>query len=145
MTGEQPLSLDEVKAEIEVLDPSVRGQDGTDPYAVIVFSAFYVTGPCAEELARFTGYADSFVSEVADRMFEAGLWEKPDIVHGDHWRRGDQHIPELFWADVLVAQGLLGAKREHGTFRRWVIDKKRVEALIRASGEGRFQMQNRER
>jgi hypothetical protein len=104
------LSLEEIKKEIQQLDPGLDPHDeSTFRTAVVLLAAAFATGPDTERLTTFTGYPGSFVIAISQRMRHFGLWTDRE-VHAAHWFKGDKWTPGL-WMDSLVAQGLMLVRR----------------------------------
>lgn len=107
------VSVDVIREEVQLLDPTLDRNDLAFRVAVVLMSAAFVTGPDTESLAAFTGYPLGFVSEISGRMHQAGLWSD-GTVNSDHWLRGEKWTLGI-WTDSLVAEGLLLARqREDG-------------------------------
>ena len=88
--------------------PELIGFERSPEYqpALVLLSAL-VCGPDAAKLASFTGLSDSLVWNIRLWMIEAGLWTIQD-VRCQHWYNQDESFRDVaFWADVLVAQGLV--------------------------------------
>lgn len=63
-------------------------------------------GPDTTRLSGFTQMPSPFIAAIRQRMIAAELWTEVDVCC-DHWYVSDQLFSAgLFWADVLVAQGL---------------------------------------
>ncbi len=103
--------LEEIKAEIEKLEPDLKGkEDDLDYRTAVVLLAALAVGPSVDRLVEFTGYSRDFIAGISLRMHASGLWEGRG-VHVSHWFQGDLFSSAPFWADVLVAQGLVEARR----------------------------------
>jgi len=104
-----------VKDRLLEIDPSVQGTEDTESYkaALILLSAL-VCGPNAKQLERFTGLPGDLIRQVRHRMIEAQLWTAVGICCDD-WFIGDAFCDTQFWADVLVAEGLV--------VREWIEDE----------------------
>ena len=115
-------TLNVIKEEVRRLDPKLRSDELGFQAAVILMAAALVKGPNTEPLASFTGYPTGVVADISKRMHEAGLWEN-GTVKTDHWFDGDKWTVG-FWADTLVAEGLVVTHhREDGEREYRVRDK----------------------
>jgi len=103
------LSLEEIKHEVQQLDPVLNQEELAFRTAVVLLAAAFATGPDAERLVIFTGYPESFVSAISQRMRQCGLWTANE-VSTDHWFTGDKWTLGL-WMDSLVAEGRIVACR----------------------------------
>jgi hypothetical protein len=103
------VSVDAIKKEGQLLDPSLDQNNVGFRVAVVVMSAALVTGPDTESLATSTSYAPNWVTEISQRMHRAGL-SRDGKVNSDHWYRGKK-LTEGVWTDSLVAVGLMRARR----------------------------------
>jgi hypothetical protein len=101
-----------IKDIIDRLDPSIAGEEGDPGYrAAVVLLAAVSVGPVVDKLVTLTGYETSFVNDICQRMYRAGLWSATE-VRIDHWlaEDGDTIQAVQFWIDVLIAEGLLIAQ-----------------------------------
>ena len=115
-------SIDVIKQEVQKLDPSLDQNDFGFRAAVVLMAAAFVTGPNVENLAAFTGYPLSLVTEISDRMHQAGLW-RDGAVNSDHWFRGEKWTQGI-WTDCLVAAGLMVARqRKNGEWEYRALNK----------------------
>ena len=136
------LSLEEIKNEVQQLDPVLAQQDERAfRTAVVLLAAAFATGPDTERLARFTGYPESLVAAISQRMRQCGLWTDNE-VSTDHWFKGDKWTPGLW-----MGQSGGGRKRCRAPKGRWEMavpshtrdtaaaGRLRCEAKILALGE----------
>jgi hypothetical protein len=116
-----------IKDIVDRLDPTIKGQEEHPDYrtAVVLLAAVRV-GPVVDKLVALTGYESEFVGHILERMRLAGLWSETKVKIG-HWlaEDGDTIKTAVFWADVLVAQGLLMAQPEGPIrVRYWILEDK---------------------
>jgi hypothetical protein len=109
--GVKKVSVDEIKEEVQRLDPNKNEDEHGFQVAVVLMSAAFVTGPDTETLAAFTGYRASFIAEISRRMHQAGKW-RDGFVRTDHWFNGEKWTVG-FWIDTLVAEGFLLARQRN--------------------------------
>jgi hypothetical protein len=115
-----------IREELEHLDPDLIGRETDDGYrtGVVLLAAEWVTGTDIEDLTKFTGYPRDFVAAISVRMHKSGLWEEGDLVHSDHWFRGNCYSTTAFWVDVLVGLGMVIAEPvANGDFRYRAVDE----------------------
>ncbi len=115
-------SLEFIKETLLEIDPSLKGAEETDSYkaALVLLSAIFL-GPDTTRLEEFTRMSRAFIATICERMIRAELWTE-SVTYYDHWLVGDCQIrPDCFWADVLVAEGLVVRRwvEEEGDFRYW--------------------------
>ena len=115
-------SLEFIKETLLEIDPSLKGAEETDSYkaALVLLSAIFL-GPDTTRLEEFTRMSRAFIATICERMIRAELWTE-SVTQYDHWLVGDCQIrPGCFWADVLVAEGLVVRRwvEEEGDFRYW--------------------------
>jgi hypothetical protein len=99
----------DLKTGIRELDPEMDPESADFRTAAILLAAAYFVGPHVGRLVQFTGYSMKFVADIAQRMRACGLWSD-EGVRIDHWWDGDR-ITGTFWADLLVAEGLVYVER----------------------------------
>ncbi len=117
MGKEHKLKL--IKEAVKEFDPSLEGADDDVGFKIaVVLLAALSEGTDVQRLAAFTGYSEVFIAGIACRMREAELWVEDRVCCGQ-WFEGDFIHPDLFWADVLVAEGLAIRKRENGGVFRY--------------------------
>jgi hypothetical protein len=68
------LSLEEIKNEIQQLDPILTQDDPVFQTAVVLLAAAFATGPDTGRLVTFTGYPERFVATISERMRQFGFW-----------------------------------------------------------------------
>ena len=120
------VSVDVIKKEVQLLDPTLDQNDFGFRAAVVLMSAAFVTGPDTGSLAAFTGYPASLVAEISGRMYQTGLW-RDDAVMSDHWFDGEKWTVGI-WTDSLVAEGVLRAwQKEDGEWKYRVVEKRDVQ------------------
>src|SRR5208282_6489925 len=115
-------SLGFVKETLSEIDPSLNGTEENESYkaALVLLSAMSL-GPDTTLLVEFTRLSRTFIATIRERMIRAELWTESETQY-DHWFVGDREIrPCCFWADVLVAEGLVVRRwvEEEGDFRYW--------------------------
>lgn len=106
------INLQFVKERLLEIDPSLEGREGDESYktALVLLSALAL-GPDTARLAKFTQLPREFVATTRQRMIQAELWTEADTCC-DHWFVGDAvFCVGIFWADVLVAEGLVIRQR----------------------------------
>jgi hypothetical protein len=116
------INLSCVKERLLELDPGLKGHEGNEPYktALVLLSAL-ACGPDTARLAAFTALPPEFVAMIRQRMIRAQLWTEIDTCC-DHWFVADGVFStSLFWADALVAQGLVVRQWDEaaGQYRYW--------------------------
>jgi hypothetical protein len=95
--------LEEVKLEVEELDPEIDPESPEFRTAVVLMAAAFMVGPHVDLLVQFTGYSMTVVADIAHRMRTNGLWSD-DSVRSDHWFKDDK-LRLAFWMDCCVADG----------------------------------------
>ena len=101
-TSEFP--LEQLKAAIQELDPDIDPESPGFREAIILMAAGYLVGPRVDLLVQFTGYPMTVVDDIAHRMRASGLWGDSEVRTERWW---DDRFTGVFWADCLVAQGLV--------------------------------------
>jgi hypothetical protein len=102
------IDLQYVKDTLLELDPTLKNCEASDAYnRAIVLLAALTYGPGAMRLAEFTRLPYELVATIRQRMVRAELWTE-DEVCCDHWEAAAGVVSTCaFWADVLVAEGLV--------------------------------------
>jgi len=101
--------LEHVKLGIQELDPDLDPKSQEFRTAVILMAAAYMVGPRIDLLVAFTGYPLPHVAEISRRMRANGLWSDVGVSTAG-WFEGDR-VTGVFWADCLVADGLVHVER----------------------------------
>ena len=101
------LSLQWFEKEIKRLDPGISKDDDAFKTGVLLLAALQ-EGANMQRLAKFTGYDKSFIRVRVTRARDNGIFVG-GRVHCDWF--DDKSGAVAFWADVLVAQGLLARSK----------------------------------
>lgn len=102
-----------VRETLLELDPTLRGREEEEAYqAALILLSSLICGSDAGKLAAFTGLPLSFVTAIRQRMITAELWSETTACPDAWCTKDGGFMDTLFWADVLVAQGLV--------MRRWM-------------------------
>ena len=102
------INLQYVKDTLSGLDPTLKSCGASDTYntAIVLLSAL-AYGPDTTRLAGFTSLPHQFVATIQQRMIRAELWTETGVCC-DHWEVAEGVVSmSAFWADVLVAEGLV--------------------------------------
>lgn len=96
-----------VKETLLELDPTLGSDEEDEGYcAALILLSSLVCGSDAAELTEFTQLPLSFVTAIRERMIAAELWSETTVCLHDWYTKDGFFRTSLFWADVLVAQGL---------------------------------------
>lgn len=101
--------LEQLKAANQELAPDFDPESPEFRTAVILMAAAYLLGPRVDLLVQFTGYPLTVVADIAHRMRTYGLWRDSEVRTEGWWE--DDRLTGAFWADCLVAQGLMYVTR----------------------------------
>jgi len=105
--------LQSVKETLIELNPDLLGSEEEEAYqAALILLSSLPCGPGTADLVAFTGLPPSLVAEVRGRMIAGELWSETGDCLNSWFTKNGVFRDVVFWADVLVAQGLL--------VRRWV-------------------------
>ncbi len=114
-----------MRGMVDRLDPLIEGRDDDPAFrTAVVLLAAACLGPDVDGLVARTGYERELITKIADRMRLAGLWSNTSVSY-QHWLAddGDTIEPCSFWADVLVAEGLVAARPGGpASVRYWAIE-----------------------
>jgi hypothetical protein len=102
-TPKQPLSLDQLKAEVRKMDPALKPNDSTFKSALLMLAGLQIGTGNLAALKRLTGLSMHFIRERAQRLRDNGIWR--DGVTACNWFGKDGAL--AFWLDVTIAEGLL--------------------------------------
>lgn len=98
-------TLDRIKKEVIRLDKTIDPNSEAFKTAVILLSSA-VVGPNVKKIAKFSKLPRPLISEKAKNLRKGGVWVKDKLAV--EWF--DENGGIAFWADCLVADGLLERK-----------------------------------
>lgn len=106
MENASPLpTLDEIKAEVQRIDPTLNEAHRFFKTAVFMVAAYKGVGQSDVALHKFTGFSRGFLIRRIKNLRQEGIWKNGEFNH----RWYDEEIGPLeFRLDIKTAEGEMG-------------------------------------